>query len=103
MDHGSFRLSENELDREKMWKLLLVLVKIISPQGFEDYKKLHANGDAACSVIMQDDFVESFVAGAPLIVLNNYLKSNTKQHQIKKSSLTPRHHQLRHTASIPRE
>ena len=102
MDHGSFRPSENEL-LEIMRKLLLVLVKLVAPQGFEDYQKLHANGDAACSVIMQDDFIESFVAGAPLIVLNNYLKSNTKQHQIKKSSLTPRHHQLRHTASIPRE
>ena len=66
-----------------------------------DYKKLHSDTDPACDIIMQDDFVESFVAGAPLIVLNNYLKESKHQHNMKKSSLIPRHHQPRHTDHIP--
>ena len=69
-------------------------------QGWEDYKRLHADQDPACGIIMKDDFIKSFVAGAPLIVLNNYLKESKPNH-MKKSSLIPRHHQPRHTDHIP--
>ena len=70
-------------------------------QGWEDYKRLHADQDPACDIIMKDDFIESFIAGAPLIVLNNYLKESSKPNHMKKSSLIPRHHQPRHTDHIP--